>query len=65
MLNVLIKFTSKDEPPVSRKGKARLELPNFEDLSLDELHEGYLTRLSTSHNMEAGMVRMMKKKFEV
>lgn len=54
-----------DEWVTSEKGKTKLDLPNLEDLSADELHQGYLTRLSTSRDMEASMVNMLKRKYEV
>ena len=64
-LNVLAKFMTKDEPIMSEKGKAKLEISNFEDLNANELHQIYLTRLSTSRDMEVSMVNMQKRKYEV
>ena len=64
-LGVLTKLVSKDEPVASEKGKEKLELPNFEDLSTADLHEAYLTRLSVSREMEVSLVNMLKKKYEV
>lgn len=63
--NVLAKLVTKDEAHLSEKGQSKLELPNFDDFSTDELHVGYLSRLSTSWDMEASMVNMMKRKYEV
>lgn len=56
---------SKGESQTSDKGKDKLELPNLEELSAADLHEAYLTRLSASRDMEAGMVNMLKRKYEV
>ena len=61
----LAKLATKDEPVASEKGKAKLELPNLEELSTSDLHEAYLTRLSTSRELEASMVNALKRKYEV
>ena len=50
---------------MSEKGKTKLELPNYEEFSIEELHAGYLARLSTSRDMEADKVNMMKRKYDV
>ena len=39
--------------------------PSLEKMSTDDLHAGYLNRLSASHNMERKLVGLMKSKFEV
>lgn len=44
---------------------AKHALPSLEELSAADLHEAYLTRLSTSRDMEASMVNMLKRKYEV
>lgn len=61
----LAKIPSKGESKATEKGKTKLELPNYEELSALDLHEAYLARLSTSRDMEAGMVNMLKRKYEV
>ena len=63
--NVLTKLIVKDETPLFEKGKSKLELPNYEDFSMDELHASYLSRLPTRRDMEASLVSLMKKKYEV
>ena len=63
--NVLAKHISKDEAPSPEKEKAKLDLPNLEQLAADELHSGYLSRLAASRDMEANLVGMMKRKYEV
>lgn len=63
--NVLTKHTAKEETPLLEKGKSKLELPIYEGLSAEELHAGYLSCLATSRDMEASLVSMMKKKYEV
>lgn len=62
--NVLTKHTAKDETPLPEE-KAKLDFPHYERLSAEELHAGYLSRLSASRDMEASLVGMMKKKYEV
>jgi hypothetical protein len=56
---------AKDEPSSSSKGKFKLELPNFEELSVEEIHQGYLTRLSLSQDAGANMINMLKRRYEV
>ena len=59
---MLTKTTTKVEKPLSEKGKAKLELPSYEEFSTKEFHAGYLSRLSTSRDLEVGLVNMMKRK---
>lgn len=61
----LAKVPSKGEPEAAGKGKNKLELPNLEELSASDLYEAYLAWLSASRDMEAGMVNMLKRKYEV
>jgi hypothetical protein len=63
--NVLAKHTSKEETPLLEKGKSKLELPNYEEFSAEELHAGYLSCLATSRDMEANLVNMTRRKYEV
>ena len=65
LYNILTKHTPKDETPLLEKGKAKLELPNYEEFSTEELHVGYLSHLSTSREMEADLVSMIKRKYKV
>ena len=45
--------------------KIDFAFPSLEKMSTDDLHAGYLNRLSTSHNMERKLVGLMKSKFVV
>ena len=63
--NVLTKHIHKGETPSPEKDRNKLDLPNLEKLTADELHSGYLSRLAASRDMEAKLVDMMKKKYEV
>jgi hypothetical protein len=38
--NALAKIVAKDELATFEKGRLKLELPNFEDLNVDKLHQG-------------------------
>ncbi|KAE8786375.1 hypothetical protein D1007_39825 [Hordeum vulgare] len=62
---VLTKLAAKNETSMLDKGKGKLELPGYVDFSAEELHAGFLSRLSTSWDMEAILVNMMKRKYEV
>ena len=55
----------KDESPAAEKNKAGLDLQDYASFSASELHAGFLSRLYNSRDMEAGLVNMMKKKYEV
>ena len=47
------------------KGKGKTDLSNFVNLSAEELHSGFLNRLYTSRDFEAGLVNLMKERYEV
>jgi hypothetical protein len=55
----------KEESPSLERNKAKLNLQDYATFSANELHAGYLSRLHTSRDMEAGLVNLMKKKYEV
>jgi hypothetical protein len=61
--HVLTRHTSQAE--TSLPEKFEFEFPSLEKLTADELHAGYLNRLTTSRNLELKLVNMMKKKYEV
>ncbi|XP_040244317.2 uncharacterized protein [Aegilops tauschii subsp. strangulata] len=61
---VLDRHSAKEESPPPEKGKTKLELPNYEALSAEEVYAGYLSRLNTSRDMEASLVQIMKQKYE-
>lgn len=61
----LAKIPAKDGPVPLNKGKAKLEFPNLECMNVEELHQGFLTRLSKSRDSEISMINMLKKKYEV
>ena len=47
------------------KGKGKTDLSSFVNLSAQELHSGFLNRLYTSRDYEAGLVNLMKERYEV
>ena len=61
----LSKHTVKEDFSAMNKGKWDVDLETYAALSAQDLHSGYLNRLYTSRDCEAGMVKMMRDKFEV
>ena len=55
----------KEDFSAMNKGKWDVDLETYAALSARYLHSGYLNRLYTSRDCEAGMVKMMRDKFEV
>jgi len=47
------------------KGKGKTDLSSYVDLSAQDLHSGFLNRLYTSRDYEAGLVNLMKESYEV
>ena len=61
----LSKHTAKDELSAIGKGKWNADLSNYAHLNAQDLHSGFLNRLCTSRDYEAGLVNMMKERYEV
>ena len=61
----LSKHTTKDELSAIGKGKWNADLSNYAHLSAQHLHSGFLNRLYTSRDYEAGLVNLMKEQYEV
>ena len=61
----LAKHTVKEDFSSMNKGKWDVDLETYAALNARDLHSGYLNRLYTSCDCEAGMVNMMRDKFEV
>ena len=61
----LSKQTAKDELSAIGKGKWNADLSNYVHLNAQDLHSGFLNRLYTSRDYEAGLVNMMKERYEV
>ena len=62
---MLAKHSTKEGSPSLKKGKARLDLESYAALSVSDVHAGYLNRLHTSRDLEAGLVNLMKECYEV
>jgi hypothetical protein len=61
----LSRHTAKEEFSAIGKGKWNADLSTYAHLNAQDLHSGYLNRLYTSRDYEAGLVNMMKEKYEV
>ena len=62
---VLSKHSAKEEFSAAEKGKWKLDLQSYAQFNAHEIHAGYLNRLHTSRDFEAGLVNLMKERFEV
>ena len=62
---ILSKHTAKEEFAAMGKGKGKADLSSFINLSIDKLHSRFLNRLYTSRDYEAGLVNLMKERYEV
>ena len=62
---VLTKHSAKDDFVFMNKGKGKTDLSSYADLSAQDLHSGFLNRLFTSRDYEAGLVNLMKERYEV
>nr|XP_040245554.1 vegetative cell wall protein gp1-like [Aegilops tauschii subsp. strangulata] len=60
----LSKHNAKDEFAAVDKGKWKVDLDNYAQFNAQEIHSGYLNRLHTSREFKAGLVNLMKERFE-
>ena len=61
----LSKHSAKEEFAAFGKGKWNTDLMTYDALNAQDIHSGYLNRLYTNRDYEAGLVNMMKDKYEV
>ena len=61
----LSKHTAKDELSAMGKGKWNADLSSYAHLNAQDIHSGFLNRLYTSRDYEAGLVNLMKERYEV
>ena len=61
----LTKHTAKDELSAIGKGKWNADLSSYANLNAQDIHSGFLNRLYTSRDYEAGLVNPMKERYEV
>lgn len=64
-LVALSKHTAKDNLSAIGKGKWNADLSSYAHLNAQDLHSGFLNRLYTSRDYEAGLVNLMKERYEV
>ena len=61
---VLSKHTAKEEISADDKGKWKVDLESYAQFSAQDIHSGYLNRLYSSRDFEAGLVNLMKDRYE-
>ena len=61
----LSKHSAKVDISALNKGKWKSELSNYTNLGAEDLHSGFLNCLYTSRDFEAGLVGLMKDRYEV
>ena len=61
----LSKHSAKEEFSAMDKGKWKTDLESYAHLSAQDIHSGFLNRLYTSRDYEAGLVGLMKERYEV
>ena len=49
----------------AEKGKWSTDLSSYAHLSAEELHSGFVNRLHSNRDYEAGLVNLMKERYEV
>ena len=62
---ILAKHSAKEEHAAMEKGKWSTDLSIYAHLSAQELHSGFLNRLHSNRDYEAGLVNLMKERYEV
>ena len=62
---VLAKHSAVEETPSLEKGKAKLDLENYSSFSAGKLPASYLSCHHASQDMEAGLVNLVKERYEV
>ena len=61
----LSKHNTKEEVSAKDKGKWKVDLESYAHFSTQDIHSCYLNRLHTSCDFEAGLVNLMKERYEV
>ena len=61
----LSRYSPKDELSSMGKGRWNTDLSNYAHLSTQDIHSGFLNRLYTSRDYEAGLVNLMRERYEV
>ena len=61
----LSRHNAKEEISAEDKGKWRVDSEHYTQSSARDIHSGYLNHLYTSRDFEAGLVNLMKDRYEV
>ena len=61
----LSKHNAKEEFSGADKGRWKVDLESYAQFGAQGIHSGYLNRLYTSRDFEAGLVNLMKQRYEV
>ena len=62
---ILDQHSAKEERAAREKGKLSTDLSSYAHLTAEELHSGFLNRLHSNRDYEAGLVNLMKERYEV
>ena len=62
---ILAQHSAKEERAAREKGKWSTDLSSYAHLNAEELHSGFLNRLHSNRDYEAGLVNLMKERYEV
>ena len=62
---ILTKHSAKEERAAMEKGKWSTDISSYAHLSVRELHSGFLNHLHSNRDYEAGLVNLMKERYEV
>ena len=62
---ILAKHSAKEERAAMEKGKWSTDLSSYAHLSAEDLHSGFLNRLHSNRDYEAGLLNLMKEGYEV
>ena len=61
----LSKHSAKEELSAMDKGKWKTDLSSYAHLNAQDIHSGFLNRLYTHRDYEAGLVGLVKERYEV
>ena len=62
---VLAQHSAKEEQAAREKGKWSSDLASYAHLNIEELHCGFLNHLHANRDYEAGLVNLMKERYDV
>ena len=62
---ILAQHSAKEKQAAREKGKWSSDLSSYAHLNTEELHSGFLNRLHSNRDYEAGLVNLIKERYEV